>query len=1260
MAGLEFTLFGGFRLSFDGERLPPIPSRASRSLLAHLVLHRGQPHTRDRLVATFWPDLPEPRGRRRLSHTLWQVQDALGELPTDHRYVDAVADTLAFNVDAPHEVDVEQFERRVERYRPGRVDRSAPGDLGRLEAVLELYAGVLLEGLDDPWVLPERERLAALHVDALGWMVELARGQGAFEQALVHARRLTHHDPLREDGHREVMRLCTLLGRTSEALRQYDRCRSVLAEELGTEPARATQQLADFVARQRGAPVRSPDTSPADTQPQLDRRLVGRDLERATLVEALERTLAGAGGVSMLEGGAGIGKTRLLAQVADDAQWRGFTVAHGVCEVGGDLPYLAIAEAVTPLLTPVRIAQLRPRVGDDWMAQVGRVVPRLARAGSASAARGLPTDAADQMREAFVRLLTGMADIEPTLLVIEDVHDADAETLQVLQWLAGRLDSRRLHLVLAYRGTEARAREQVWSVLRSIDMTAVPDRVMLGPLTAFGTAELVREVLGGDTAPALAARIHDETGGNPLFVLETVRAVRDQGGIGPDGGEDLPLPGSIRDVTVARVQQLSPTVREVLAVAAVQARAVDLDVLSHVTASQDQPAVTGDAVAELLRGGLLVEESDGYGFRHELLRRIVVDELEDGVRVDLHARVADALEVYRPDRIEDVARHRDAAGQAVEAVAAWWAAAERAVALHAYETARGHLARAVELHRRRPVAVEVRQRLLTAYEDVLSVLAAYEEQAVVLHELTELAGTTGGAAADVARRKAWLAAHTDQYEVAEAMAATAVDLAEDTAARAAGLTVMGTGRSWRGDHESAVVALTDAVEAHPDAGGRAQARVALGSSLRSLGRFDDAVEVLRDAVSAYGEADDVHGEARALGALAAVRMEQGAVTEAVAGYESALEQCRRIGYRHGEGVTLVNLGNALYVGNDVMGALEHYDAAAEVFTSIGNARGRATVQMNAAIVRHEVLGDDPRARDDAHAALSWFAGTGDGRAIATCQHTLASIHLRDGDVAAARRRLDQAWPETTNDPLTAAQLAQLAAAVVVAEGDLDEAERLLTHAMELAQATGRSGLVVRVRADRARVRLRAGDLDGADRDSRAALAGLDDAVERPSVVWWTRHVVATALGADDADTALTRAVDRLEASMSGVPAGVRERADSVVPEHAAILSAREASRPRRSTIRVAGADVPIGRPLAPDDLIEVVIELDHEGADAGDPATRRRVLSDIVHQARKQGGAPTVDDLATVLSVSASTVRRDLTALREGGVHVPTRGSRAS
>lgn len=151
MEPLEVLLFGGFRLRRGDETVPPVPARAARTLLAYLAVNRGIRHPRERLVDRFWPELPANRGRRRLSHTLWQAQDALSELRGDVDYLDVSTDAIGFSPDAPCIVDVEEFTRGLDRARERRGAADARvRDLTDLEATVAGYRGEFLAGHDEP------------------------------------------------------------------------------------------------------------------------------------------------------------------------------------------------------------------------------------------------------------------------------------------------------------------------------------------------------------------------------------------------------------------------------------------------------------------------------------------------------------------------------------------------------------------------------------------------------------------------------------------------------------------------------------------------------------------------------------------------------------------------------------------------------------------------------------------------------------------------------------------------------------------------------------------------------------------------------------------------------------------------------------------------------------------------------------------------------------------------------------------------------
>ena len=191
---LQINLFGGFSLAYDGEQLPPLASRHARLLFAWLVLQGGRPQPRTLLCDRFWPEVTESRARRRLSHALWQVQDAFGERGPERPYLLTPGDQVRFDASAPYWLDVEEFEQRLdETDRSGDSDASAVRHLRRC---VDLYQGDLLAGFYEEWVLREQERLRQRHVSALERLVGACKQRGNFEEALQVARRLTHQAPL--------------------------------------------------------------------------------------------------------------------------------------------------------------------------------------------------------------------------------------------------------------------------------------------------------------------------------------------------------------------------------------------------------------------------------------------------------------------------------------------------------------------------------------------------------------------------------------------------------------------------------------------------------------------------------------------------------------------------------------------------------------------------------------------------------------------------------------------------------------------------------------------------------------------------------------------------------------------------------------------------------------------------------------------------------------------------------------------------------
>ena len=246
MTTLNISLLGGLRLHW-GEQAWPVPSPPRlASLLAFLLLHRQQPIPRDELAERLWPDRPAAEARANLRRHLHLLRQALPE----GEWILSERETVQWNPAADFWLDVEAFTRSAQTE-------------GECELCLALYQGDLLPELYDDWLIPEREELAALLLQALQRAVEQCAAQGDYAGALRYAQRLLVYDPLHEETHRTAMRLAYLAGDRQAALRQFEECRDVLRRELDVDPMPATLELQRAILE--GQPVIWPAQEPSRT-----------------------------------------------------------------------------------------------------------------------------------------------------------------------------------------------------------------------------------------------------------------------------------------------------------------------------------------------------------------------------------------------------------------------------------------------------------------------------------------------------------------------------------------------------------------------------------------------------------------------------------------------------------------------------------------------------------------------------------------------------------------------------------------------------------------------------------------------------------------------------------------------------------------------------------------------------------------------------------------------------------------------------------
>jgi DNA-binding SARP family transcriptional activator len=281
MGVLRICLFGTVQVSHDDRRQDARAIHAVQALLAYLVLHRRRFHAREVLSGLFWGDHTDTRARSCLSTALWRLRRVL-EPPGVTRGTYLVTSRIGevgFNCDSEHWVDVAAFEQGVQR-------QPVPDWFG-VESAISHYTGDLLEGFYEDWALRERERLRILYLDALGRLLRHQSESGALEAALACGQRILEVDPLREEIHREIIRLHLRSGRRALALRQYEACRGLLASELGIEPMEETRALYDEIVSGSHARASRPRPAVEDLLPPLRNAASGLDEVRLQLIRAI-------------------------------------------------------------------------------------------------------------------------------------------------------------------------------------------------------------------------------------------------------------------------------------------------------------------------------------------------------------------------------------------------------------------------------------------------------------------------------------------------------------------------------------------------------------------------------------------------------------------------------------------------------------------------------------------------------------------------------------------------------------------------------------------------------------------------------------------------------------------------------------------------------------------------------------------------------------------------------------------------------------
>lgn len=1278
MSVLHISMLGGFTLAWGDGAAMSIPSTVARSLFAYLVIHRDHPHTRDLLAGTFWPDLPDAVARRRLSQALWQIRQTVDP----HPVLLAEGDTIRIDPELSLWLDVAEFEQQA-----------ASSKQQDLALAADLYRGEFLAGYYDDWVLVERERRRETFVAVLGKLVESSKGQGEYESALLLARRLVTEDPWREEAHREVMCLCHLLGRGAEALKQFETCRQVLAEELGAEPSPETEALAAQIAARSdlAEPPVLPSAARPRSVPLLERPgrlpLVGRQAELAELLRQVEAAARGQGGLALVFGEAGVGKTRLVQELACNAEWRGMRIVWGRCyELAAPPAYQPLVEALRAGLSPLREAALEPL----WRGELARLLPELAMDGTASP----PLPPAEEQRrllEAVARAFLALAATAPYLLLLEDIHWIDLASLEALRYLLPRLADARL-LVVATLRTEDLTGQQA-AALNALENTRLPRRLDLARLDRDETGELVRQALDLEqAAPRFSTRLYAETEGNPFFLIETLRGLMDEGLLRRDAGgawstpwdeatqdyAELPLPTGVAQSIQRRLSRLPVPLAEALSLAAIIGREVVFDLWQQAANQPERELLAaGDELCS--RGLLLSADPDATGadyvFAHDQIRRVTYERLAAPRRRLYHRQVAEALMRLVPDEPEALAHHWTQAGVWDQAAIYHQQAGDRARAVYANAEATAHYAKALDALSKLAGPPDP-DRLFALRLDCEAVNGLIGDRAAQARELDALEALvekwpSAEQRAQVALRRARYSEETGDYAAAIATAQAAVTLTQSAGAiELEGRALMEWGRVlWRrGEYDTARAQFEEVLALAEERDLRrlkADALNLLGNVYLYQGDYAQARACYERTLPLHRELGNRQGEGSALYNLGYVVHDLGDLATASAYYQQALDIYREIGFRRGEGTTLMIYGNVLQSRGDYLSALDHYEQALHILSDIGNRQSQALALANIGSILM-VLGAYAAARPYFEQTLSIQRELGDRRGEGAALASLSSFFYFLGDNEAAEEHARQAlsiFLEIGDRYHQGHALTYLGHALS-GLGQLDAAADAYRQAVELRCELGELHLAMESLAGLLRISLAHGDLpqalDHTERILNHLEGGSLDGTDEPMHIYLTCYRALHAAHDPRAAEILETAHALLQERAAGIDdEGMRRSFLENVAAHREIVAAYRERQPQRHMVRLPRVGAPTGRPLRDDEHVAVAWTLSapEDGQVAGKTARRRQQLLRLLRQAEAQGAAPTVDDLAVALDASRATLKRDLAALRRAGHEVKTRGS---
>ncbi|MCB8977396.1 MAG: tetratricopeptide repeat protein [Ardenticatenaceae bacterium] len=1170
--------------------------RNAQRLLVFLLLRPGQPLSRDRLASELWPEDPPAHGRRLLSDALYRLRQTIPE-----QWLHVQTDALTLHKQPDLWVDVWAFQQFAQ------ADEEA-----HLAEAAALYQGDLVPDFEDAWLLPWREQLREVGTAVLHKLATIAENQRHFAQAQQQYERLLALDELNEPAHCGRLRCLAGQGNLKEAIAAHDAFAQLLRQEMHLPPAPDTQKLAQQLQAEwelQKQTLVEPNQTP----------FVGRVAERNQLLSRLDEAHAGRGGLVILLGEAGMGKTRLLESLAQSANWRGWQVAWGTSEEFAlPAPYAPLMDALAAALPQPRVQQLIRLVPGWWLAFLARLLPDLAtQIKLPNLPEGVGGQTEADLPRALQAILSGLQQIAPHLLLLDDVQWADPAIWSLLTALQPALNDLSLLIVVSGRANSLKRQEVALQAIRTweqagatvLHLEGLPPQMLADLAKAAGQARL---------SPADLAHLHKVSGGNPLLALNVL-------------GQSEPITAvahpQLLDMQRHRLAALDDATLLGLQAAAILGYRFDYALWESIVTGIGEgelPVLAG----ELEQRRFLILEQQGYRFPHDTLRACVYEDIPAQRRQLLHQRALVACAEFEPRATQSLLNHA-VQGKVDTAVARYaHQAGQEALDRFAYREAIAHFSQTIET-----VAADDQALCHSALVGRAKAYAKLSEQELLAQDLQQLQVLNEQLPAaefqiPVLKMQAEFDWINGAQAKAEQLAQKGLALAQTVADRhseALFLEMLARVARNQGDYRLAQQWLEQARERYVAVGdqfGHASALDKLANLAYEAGQFAQSVTMHQQAAAIFRQMGAVPYEARTLSGEALAQKALGNYEQARQTHRRTLEIATTFGDRLTQWSQLVLLGNIAFELGDYATAVSWYQQALNASREIDNPRSVAMTLNNLGEAYREQAAWE-EALDYYHQALALNRAKGFERSEA---HTLNGIGLAQlglGQLTAARQSFEEAlalW-QTVGERFKQSETLGGLALASLREADLPAAEMQLTTAFKL--------------------------------------------LEGPQVhPFWRRwvHFVAYRVYAakGEMETAVSHLIGAVQAVneiVRKLPADERENYWANVLIHQQITQAVQ-QHSEQQEVRLVKSSVPLGSALTEADYktIRWTIAQPTDTLINAPVARRRHILQRLLSEAEAQGAAPTDADLAQALGVSRRTILRDMDALAAENLALPTRG----